>query len=289
VLFGGDLGRYARPVLPDPDPPIEADVLLLESTYGNRAHAADDRGGRLARIINETASKGGKIIIPAFAVGRVEEVLYWINRLEEERTIPILPVYVDSPMASAALAVYEKHAHELEPRRDEPVGPEERVAGWRSVCAFCTANLKVVSSIPESRAVQDSREPAIIVSSSGMATGGRVLHHLERVLPEARHTVLFSGYQAAGTRGRLLLEGAKTTRIHGREVSVAARIESVDSLSAHADANEIMRWLGGFSTPPRLTCLVHGEPEPMDALKARIERELGWTVRTPLHQERIEI
>jgi metallo-beta-lactamase family protein len=122
-----------------------------------------------------------------------------------------------------------------------------------------------------------------------MATGGRVLHHLERVLPEARHTVLFCGYQAAGTRGRLLLEGAKTTRIHGREVSVAARIESVDSMSAHADANEIMRWLGGFHTAPRLTCLVHGEPEPMDGLKARIERELGWTVRTPLHQERIEI
>jgi metallo-beta-lactamase family protein len=289
VLFGGDLGRYGRPVLPDPDPPVEADVLLLESTYGNRTHAPDDHGAHLARIINETVARGGRVIIPAFAIGRVEEILYWVNRLEEERTIPILPVYVDSPMASAALAAYEKYAHELESPREESAGQDDRLAGWRRVCAFCTANLKVVSSIQESRAVQESREPAIIVSSSGMATGGRVLHHLERVLPEARSTVLFSGYQAAGTRGRLLLDGAKTTRIHGHEFGVNARIESLDSLSAHADADEILRWLGGFSRAPRLTCLVHGEPEPMDALKARIEQELGWTVRTPLHQERMEI
>ena len=289
VLFGGDLGRYGRPVLPDPDPPVEADVLLLESTYGNRTHAPEDGGKRLASIIRETAAQGGKVVVPAFAIGRVEEVLYWINRLEEEQAIPVLPVYVDSPMASAALAVYEKYAHELDARGDGMPIREERLDSWRRVCAFCTANLKVVASIPESKAVQDSAEPAIIVSSSGMATGGRVLHHLERVLPEARHTVLFSGYQAAGTRGRLLIDGGKRVRLHGKELSVAARIESIDSMSAHADADEIMRWLRGFERPPGLTCLVHGEPEPMDALKARIERELGWTVRTPLHHERIEI
>ena len=289
VLFGGDLGRYGRPVLPDPDPPIETDVLLLESTYGNRTHAPDDGGARLAATIKETAARGGKVVIPAFALGRVEEVLYWINRLEEEQAIPVLPVYVDSPMASAALAVYEKYAHELDLQGEGMPGQKERLASWRQVCAFCTANLKVVASIQESRAVQDSAQPAIIVSSSGMATGGRVLHHLERLLSDERHTVLFSGYQAAGTRGRLLLDGARAVRLHGRDITVAARIESLDSMSAHADADEIMRWLGGFEKPPRLTCLVHGEPEPMDALKARIERELGWTVRTPLHQERIEI
>jgi metallo-beta-lactamase family protein len=147
----------------------------------------------------------------------------------------------------------------------------------------------VVSSIQESRAVQESNEPAIIVSSSGMATGGRVLHHLERVLPDDRNTVLFCGYQAPGTRGRLLLDGAGTTRIHGREIRAAARIETLDSISAHADSNEIMQWLRGFEKPPRLTCLVHGEPDPMDTLKARIERELGWSVVAPRQQERIDL
>jgi metallo-beta-lactamase family protein len=147
----------------------------------------------------------------------------------------------------------------------------------------------VIETVPESRAVQESSGPAIIVSSSGMATGGRVLHHLTHALPDERNTVLFVGFQAAGTRGRKLLEGDRFTRIHGTDVPVRARVESVDSMSAHADSNEILRWLGNFSTPPGLTCLVHGEPDPMDALKARIEKELGWRVRTPDHHEKIDL
>jgi metallo-beta-lactamase family protein len=191
-------------------------------------------------------------------------------------------------MARAVLEVYRAHLHEL----DENVAgdvPEARGRNYRKVCAFCTEQLRVVATVPESRAVQESSDPAIIVSSSGMATGGRVLHHLVHTLPDARNTVLFVGYQAAGTRGRKMLEGAGFTRIHGADVPVKARIESLDSMSAHADANEIMRWLGGFTSAPDLTCLVHGEPEPMDALRARIEKERGWRVATPRHLETVEI
>jgi metallo-beta-lactamase family protein len=288
LLFGGDLGRYGRPVLPDPDPIAEADVLLLESTYGNRVHTPDDNGAEVARIINEAAERGGKLIMPAFALGRVEEILYWIQRLEEERRIPVMPVFVDSPMSATVLAIYRDRLQELDAEISEATGNGHRLAA-RRLCAFCTTNLKVISSIRESRDLQESREPAIVISASGMATGGRVLHHLEHALPDPKNTVLFVGFQAAGTRGRQLKDGAKFTRIHGHDVPVAARIESMDSMSAHADANEILRWLRGFTRPPALTCLVHGEPDPMDALKARIERELGWTVRTPGHQERIEI
>ena len=290
ILFGGDLGRYSRPVLPDPKPVSAADYLLLESTYGNRVHEQDDDGARIAQIIRETADRGGKVIIPAFALGRVEELLYWIDRLEERRQIPVLPVYVDSPMAATVLTEYRKRMNELDPEIAAMATPGTgHVVAERRLCAFCTSKLKVVSTIAESRAVQESTTPSIVISASGMATGGRVLHHLARALPDPRNTVLFAGYQAAGTRGRLLKDGARFTKIHGVEVQVAARIETVDSMSAHADTNEIMRWLGHFTTPPTTTFLVHGEVEPMDALRARIQKELGWSVKTPGHLERVQI
>ncbi len=289
ILFGGDLGRYGRPVLPDPQPVAEADVLLVESTYGNRVHEPDDDGVQLAGIINSTVERGGKVIIPAFALGRIEELLYWVGRLEDERRIPVLPVYVDSPMAAAALAAYRSRLNELDPEITRAASNHGHSRAARQLCAFCTDQLRVVSTIQESRAIQESNDPSIVISSSGMATGGRVLHHLARALSDDRHTVLFVGYQSAGTRGRQLRDGAKFTRIHGQEIPVRAHIAGIDSMSAHADADEILRWLGGFTRPPSLTCLVHGEPDPMDALKARIERELGWTVRTPAHQERIDL
>lgn len=292
ILFGGDLGRYGRPVLPDPKPIDAADVLLVESTYGDRLHEADDGGTRLAGIITRTAARGGKLIVPAFALGRVEELLYWIHTLEDRKQIPSLPVYVDSPMATAVLAEYRHRMDELDPEIAEHATAKAngaRARAERQLCAFCTAKLTVIASIPESRAVQESKDPAIVISSSGMATGGRVLHHLERALPNPKNTILFVGYQAAGTRGRQLRDGAKFTRIHGQDVPVQAEIETMDSMSAHADADEIMRWLGNFKRPPSLTCLVHGEPAPMDVLKARIEKELGWTVRTPGHMERLAL
>lgn len=290
LLFGGDLGRYSRPVLPDPSPVDHADVLLVESTYGDRVHEKDDDGEHLASVVRRTIERKGKVIVPSFALGRVEELLYWINRLEQEKRIPVVPVYVDSPMASEVLVEYRKRMHELDPEMSGPNGASNgRRAAERELCTFCTSKLTVISSIPESRAVQESSTPSIVISASGMATGGRVLHHLFRALPDDRHTVLFAGYQAVGTRGRSLKDGAKSVRIHGQEVPVRAEIDAMDSMSAHADADEILRWLRGFKAPPSITYLVHGEPTAMDALKARIERELGWRVGTPNQAEKVTL
>ncbi len=288
VLFGGDLGRYDRPVLPDPTPVAEADVLLVESTYGDRLHDKDDDATKLSEVITRTAARKGKVIIPSFALGRVEELLYWIGLLESQKRIPELPVYVDSPMAMEVLQEYRKRLNELDPEISQ-MAHAHHARRERDVMAFSTARLRVVTSPRESQAVQESNVPAIVISASGMATGGRVLHHLRRALPDKKNTILFVGYQSVGTRGRQIRDGAKFTRIHGEEIPVAAEVASFDSMSAHADANEIMRWLGHFTTPPKLTCLVHGEPEPMDVLKARIERELKWTVKTPLQGERITL
>jgi metallo-beta-lactamase family protein len=280
ILFGGDLGRYDRPILQDPAPVKEADILLVEATYGDRLHEADDNGARLAAIVKDTVVRGGKLIIPAFAIGRVGEVIYWLKRLEELKRIPVLPVYLDSPMAARALEFYTKRTDELD--------PDVRPAS-RTVAVFCTTRMTTVTSPQQSKEVIASRRPAIVIASSGMATGGRVIHHLAATLPDARNTVMFVGHQAAGTRGRLLVDGADEVRMQGRDVPVAARIEFVDSMSAHADANEILRWLSGFLRPPTMTYLVHGEPGPLDALRQRIERDLNWAVHVPVHEERVEI
>jgi metallo-beta-lactamase family protein len=292
VLFGGDLGRYSRPVLPDPSPVDGADYLLVESTYGDRIHEQDDDGARLAGIVTEAAHKGGKLIIPAFAIGRVEELLYWLKRLEEARRIPVLPVYLDSPMASAALARYTDRINELDPelRPEQPDDTRRQHAQReREMCVFCTQRFRVIASPQESKSLTASRVPAIVISSSGMAEGGRVLHHLKAALPDARNTVLFAGYQGVGTRGRRLVDGEKSVKIHGEWVPVAAAIEHIDSMSAHADAGEIMRWLHGFSRAPGRTFIVHGEPTAQDALASRIKSELGWSTHAPEHRERVQI
>ncbi|HQZ38888.1 MAG TPA: MBL fold metallo-hydrolase [Vicinamibacterales bacterium] len=280
ILFGGDLGRYDRPVLPDPSPGVECDVLLLESTYGNRLHPPEDDGARLADIINDTAKRDGKLIIPSFAIGRVEEVLYWLKRLEDSGRVPVLPVYVDSPMALGALEYYRRHAAELD--------PDVRPARGE-VCAFCTSRFSPVASARESQEVVDRKGPAIIISASGMATGGRVLHHLVGGLSDPRNTVLFVGFQAAGTRGRDLIEGAHRVKMYGQFIPVQARIDKLNAMSAHADAGEVIRWLRTFPRAPGITYLVHGEPPAQEALKARIERELGWKVHIPAYRERVDV
>jgi len=305
ILFGGDLGRFGRPVLPDPTMVKEADYLLVESTYGNRLHEQDDNGTRLAEIVNETAKQGGKLIIPAFAIGRVEELVYWLKRLEQEKRIPVLPVFVDSPMAGAALARYTERVHELDPdmqpeQRDDraphdaaapqPADVRRRTAMQeREMCVFCTQRFRVIATVDESKQLTASKAPAIVISASGMAEGGRVLHHLKAALPSARNTVLFAGYQGVGTRGRRLVDGEKSVKIHGDWVPVAARIEHIDSMSAHADANEIMHWLGGFTAAPKETFIVHGEPVAQDALAARIQAELGWPHRAPEHAQTVTL
>lgn len=281
ILFGGDLGRYARPVLPDPSTARAADLALCESTYGDREHPPEDNGRSLADVITRTAQRGGKLIIPSFAIGRVEELLYWIRHLEQDKQIPVLPVYVDSPMANEALKFYASRVNEL----DLDMRPASK-----QVSTFATARFQTIASPQQSKELTASRRSAIVISSSGMATGGRVLHHMAHALPDPRNTVLFVGYQAAGTRGRALIEGAKEVRIHGEQVPVAAEIAKVNSMSAHADRSEILRWLRTFPQPPKRLCLVHGEPGPMDALKATIQRELGWPdIHTPEYRERMAL
>lgn len=291
VLFGGDLGRYGRPVLPDPEAVEQADWLLVESTYGNRIHEKDDNGDRLAAILKETIDRGGKVIIPAFAIGRVEEVLYWIRELEEAKRIPRVPVFVDSPMAVEALKMYSERLHELDAEITESAqaAPQRTVRGERIVCAFCTSRFETVTSPEQSKQVTASKVPSIVISASGMATGGRVLHHLKATLPNPDNTILFVGYQAAGTRGAQLVAGARDTKIHGEIVPVHARIERLDSMSAHADASEILTWLGHFKRPPVRTFLVHGETDAMFALATRTRSELGWDVAIPAWKEQVTL
>ena len=303
LLFGGDLGRFDRPVLPDPTMVAEADYLLVESTYGNRVHDAHDDAAVLERIIKDTIRRGGRLIIPAFAVGRVEELLYWVKRLEEEGRIPILPVFVDSPMAIDALARYTERLRELDegmqPQEHDdkaPHGPaahedpgrrRQHARKERQLCAFCTERFRTIGSAAESKELTSSKMPAIIISASGMATGGRVLHHLRAALPDSRNTVLFAGYQAVGTRGRSLVDGATSVKIHGQIVPVHAQVMQIESMSAHADANEIMRWLSGFRRPPRTTFIVHGELTAMESLATAIHTRLGWTTKIPHHRESV--
>ena len=275
VLFGGDLGRYARPILPDPSPGVDADVLLVESTYGDRAHPDDDDGSALARIIGETYARRGKVIIPAFAIGRVEELLYWLFRLEDERRIPQMPIYVDSPMAIKGLAYYQAHKGELD---------KEIETVRRKLPRFTPVN-----SAQESKQLVATDRSSIIIASSGMATGGRVVHHLFDGLPDPRNTVLFVGFQAAGTRGRQLVDGAQHVKMFGQHVPVHARIEKIDGMSAHADAGEIIRWLRTFPRAPKMTYLVHGEVVAQDALRRRIGKELGWPVHVPAHGEKVDV
>jgi metallo-beta-lactamase family protein len=280
LLFGGDLGRFGRPVLPDPLPINRADILLVESTYGDRLHDPDDQGNQLADIVNAAVQRGGKLIVPAFAIGRVEEVVYWLKRLEDEKRVPVLPVYVDSPMAAQAMHFYAQRADELDPDLQKRE---------RGVCVFCTTRMTTVSSVQQSIDLVASHQPAIVIASSGMATGGRVLYHLAAGLPNPKNTVMFVGYQAAGTRGRSLVDGAKAVRIKGRDIPVAATIERVDSMSAHADAGEILRWLSGFVAAPTMTYLVHGEPVALEALRGRVAQEKQWAVHVAGYRERVEI
>ena len=275
ILFGGDLGRYARPILPDPSPGVDADVLLIESTYGDRIHPAEDDGATLARIITETFARGGKVIIPAFAIGRVEELLYWLFKLEDEGRLPKLPIYVDSPMAIKGLAYYSGRADELD---------KEIVEMRRKLPRFTAVSLAA-----ESKAAVANDAPAVIIASSGMATGGRVVHHLFAALPDPRNTVLFVGFQAAGTRGRNLVDGAPFVKMFGQQVPVHARIEKIDGMSSHADAGEMVRWLRTFPRAPKTTYLVHGEIIAQAALKLRITKELGWNVEIPSHGQKVDL
>ena len=279
-VYSGDLGRWGRPILRDPDFVSEADVLLVESTYGDRTHPPE-APTELAAFIHEAAGRGGALIIPAFVVGRVQELVWTLRRLEDEGRIPILPVYIDSPMAIEVTEHYilhpEEHHLDMNELRD------------RDRCPLRCRRQEWIRTRKESEALNDLDEPMIIISASGMATGGRVLSHLAHRLPDPRTTVLLAGYQAAETRGRQLLEGAKSIRIYGQEVPVHAQIRSLNSMSAHADRDEILRWLGGFHRPPRSCYLIHGEPSACAALATTIKSRLGWNPSIPHHEEIVSL
>ncbi len=269
LVYSGDLGRYDRPILPDPEPVPAADVLLVESTYGDRPHptGADDD---LVRIVREAAARGGTILVPAFAVDRTQELLWMLHHLEREGRVPVLPVYIDSPMAIEVTDVYRRHVEDYDAGMARALASGDR--------PLAPGNLHIARTQEESRAINGVRGPAIIISSSGMATGGRILHHLAHRLPDQRCTVLLVGFQAAGTRGRALQEGARELKMFGQMVPVQARVERIDALSAHADCAEILRWLGGFERPPQVTYLVHGEAQATTALAGAIRARYGWNV-----------
>lgn len=281
VLFSGDLGRANHPLLVPPAPPDGADVVVMESTYGSRLH--DDTGAldRLRDAITRTAARGGSVLIPAFAVDRTEVVLFHLRELMQTGEIPQLPVYVDSPMALQALGVYRDAirggAADVQPEWHDHDDP------------FDTGQLIEVRNVQDSKAIANVRFPAIIVSASGMATGGRVLHHLARLLPDRRNTVILVGFQAAGTRGRLLADGQPEIKMFGSYVRLHAEVIDIPSFSVHADHDELVSWLGSATRPPDITYLVHGEPAASSALHDAIEDRLDWEAVVPRHLERVRL
>lgn len=266
VVFSGDLGRWQRPILHDPELVSEADVVLVESTYGDRVHPPDATAD-LERVIRDAAERRGVLIVPAFAVGRTQELVWTIRDLEDAGRIPVLPVVVDSPMATSVTEIYLRHPEEHD---------LQMAARARSGRGLASRDFRLVRTPGDSRALLRDEGPMIVIAGSGMATGGRVLHHLRRRLPDERATVLLSGFQAAGTRGRKLLDGARTLRLLGEDVTVRARVTSLDGLSAHADREDLLRWLGGFVRAPRRLLVVHGEPDAAASLRDLVRARLRW-------------
>lgn len=280
VVFSGDLGRYDVPIMRDPEPVAEADALLVESTYGDRLHEADDRRDRLAGAVIRAADGRGWLLIPAFAVGRAQEVLFDLRELEEANRVPSLPVFLDSPMAIEATAIYARHIEE------QDTALRRAVAGGTR--PYAPRKFELSRTVDDSKRLNETPAPGIIVAGSGMATGGRILHHFRRLLPDPRTTVLFVGYQAAGTRGRLLRDGARELRMFGEAVPVRATILASDAYSAHADRGEILRWLGGFRRPPGITYLVHGEPGAAEALRQAVDG-MGWRVEVARDGQQVTV
>jgi metallo-beta-lactamase family protein len=281
VLFSGDLGHYDQPIIKDPSPPPTCDYMLVESTYGDRLHDPEDPKIALARIINDAAKRNAPVLIPAFAVGRTQEIVYLIRELEEENLIPVLPVTVDSPMAAAATAAYANRKEEHD---------EEYVSVLRQQRhPLRTRSMSTASSRAESKKLNDAKGARIIISASGMMTGGRVLHHALRLVPEPEATVVFVGYQAAGTLGRRIQNGEPEVKILGQWVPVRCRIEKIGGFSAHADWAEVLRWLQGMNGTPRRTFLTHGEPEAANAMGGHIKEKFGWEVEVPQYGDRFEL
>lgn len=280
-LFSGDLGHYDQPIVKDPAAPPDCDYLMCESTYGDRLHSESTAEDQIARIINEAVHRKGPILIPAFAVGRTQEVLYMIRELEEKGRIPILPVIVDSPMAAQATQIYNRW-HEEHDREYASLLMQKKHP-------LRTASMQTAATREESKRLNEMRGPRIIISASGMLTGGRVLHHAMRILPDERATLVFVGYQAAGTRGRLIQDGAREIKIMRQMVPVRCVVEKVEGFSAHADWKAVLRWLSGLRTTPKAVFTTHGEPASAAAMAQHIRDRFGWRVLIPGYSDIFEL
>ncbi|HET7008334.1 MAG TPA: MBL fold metallo-hydrolase [Candidatus Binatia bacterium] len=280
LVDSGDLGRYDRPILKDPEPGGTADWLMIESTYGNRIHPKESES-ELRAVIKETAADRRCLIIPAFAIGRTQDLVYSIRKMEDAGEIPAIPVYVDSPMGLEATEIYSRHTEEHDFEMAQLSNYERNPLRSRHM---------IVAKTPEqSKAINDAKGAMIIISASGMATGGRVLHHLKHRLPNPETTVLLAGYQAEGTRGRSLQDGAKEIKMLGEIIPVRAKVKVLDGFSAHADQGEILRWLGTFTRAPKMTYVVHGEHAGATALADLIRARLQWNVEIAKYQQKVTL
>ncbi|PPE74342.1 MBL fold metallo-hydrolase [Solimonas fluminis] len=276
LLFSGDMGRPDDLIMRPPQPPPDADVLVLESTYGNRRHEDVDPLRQLGDIVRDVTAGGGVVMIPAFAVGRTQTLLYCLHRLKEQGVIPRdLPVFLNSPMGIDATAIYNRH------RDEHRLAPEE--------CEAMFGAARIVNTVDESRALNQRQGPMVIIAGSGMATGGRIVHHLKAFAPDPRNAIVLTGFQAGGTRGAALAAGADSIKIHGEYIAVRAPVKTLGNLSAHADYGELLSWLGGFRRPPRRVYLTHGEPEAADALRRRIADQLGWPCEVADYRQRVDL
>jgi metallo-beta-lactamase family protein len=276
LAFSGDLGRPDDLLMPAPQTLAQADVMIVESTYGNRLHARGDAQAELGRIVRDTVQRGGSVLLPAFAVGRAQALLLLLQRLRAAGEIaPALPIFLDSPMAMQATALYLRHKRLL----------RVPAAQVQSLCD----GVRLVTTVAQSMRLVGSRMPRIVISASGMATGGRVLHHLKAMAPDARHHIVLAGFQVGGSRGADLLAGAPAVKIHGQYVPVRARVSALQGISGHADANQLLDWLRALRKPPNQTFVVHGEPAAADALRRRIQDELHWRARVPQQGEVVDV
>lgn len=280
IVFSGDLGRNDDPIMHPPKAITEADILLIESTYGDRLNPIDKVEEDLAKIINEANERNGVIIVPAFAVGRTQLMIYYFHMLMEKKVIPTLPIYIDSPMAISVTDLYERHSNEHKIKVSHIDG--------KLISIFDDPHVHFCNSAESSKALNDIKKPCIIISASGMATGGRVLHHLYHRLQRENDTVLFAGFQAEGSRGRRLLEGEPTIKIFGEDVPVRCQIRVINGLSAHADQTELLQWLGNFKESPKMTFITHGEIESATTFSKKIE-EMGWKPIIPEYLESFEL
>jgi metallo-beta-lactamase family protein len=285
IVFSGDIGRYDQPILKDPSTPgaKQIDLLLCESTYGDREHEQGDPAQLLAEVVYRVAKRGGSIVIPAFAIGRTQTFMYYLRQLENEQKIPRLPVYIDSPMALSATDLYLKHVEDHDLDYTKLAGADGK-GDPLNVHEF-----HLTRTVDQSKAINNVKTPCIIVAGSGMITGGRVLHHLMHRLGDARNAVILAGFQAEGTRGRALEEGAKSLRIYGEDIPVNAEVVKMGQFSAHAGKSELLRWLTQLQTAPKQTYLTHGEPAAAQALQSAIAEKFPWKAAAAKYLETIEV